>query len=302
MTTSLAVKYRPSLFKNFCGNQTTVSSLQSCLARKDHPHTFLFTGPSGCGKTTLARIVKQKLKCSSFDFIENNAADFRGIDSVRDIIRQMSLAPMDGPCRVWLLDECHQLSKDAQHALLKALEDTPSHVYFLLATTDPSKLLPTIRTRCTQFEVKALSPKEIIDLLKNICEMEKVAIPNEVLEQIGEDSLGSPRMALSILDKIIGMKKEEMLEAAKQQAQAQSESIDLCRALISKRPWKEIAKILSNLEQEPEQVRRAILGYAQAVLLKSGQDRAYLIIEAFREPLYDIGKPGLVASCFEAIQ
>jgi len=302
MTTSLAVKYRPTLFKQFYGNQATLSALQSCLQREGCPHTILFIGPSGCGKTTLARIVKQKLKCSSFDFIENNAADFRGIDSVRDIIRQMSLAPMDGPCRVWLLDECHQLSKDAQHALLKALEDTPSHVYFLLATTDPSKLLPTIRTRCTQFEVKALSPKEIIDLLKNICEMEKVAIPNEVLEQIGEDSLGSPRMALSILDKIIGMKKEEMLEAAKQQAQAQSESIDLCRALISKRPWKEIAKILSNLEQEPEQVRRAILGYAQAVLLKSGQDRAYLIIEAFREPLYDIGKPGLVASCFEAIQ
>lgn len=302
MTTSLAVKYRPTLFKQFYGNQATLSALQSCLQREGCPHTILFIGPSGCGKTTLARIVKQKLNCSDFDFIENNAADFRGIDSVRDIIRQMSLSPMAGKCRVWLLDECHQLSKDAQHALLKALEDTPSHVYFLLATTDPSKLLPTIRTRCTQFEVKALSPKEIIDLLKNICEMEKVAIPNEVLEQIEEDSLGSPRMALSILDKIIGMKKEEMLEAAKQQAQAQSESIQLCRALISKRPWKEVAKILSNLEQEPEQVRRAILGYAQAVLLKSGQDRAYLIIEAFREPLYDIGKPGLVASCFEAIQ
>lgn len=302
MNTSLSTKYRPILWKQFYGNQKTVASLRSILGKKECPHTLLFVGPSGCGKTTLARIVSKKLKCSSFDFIENNAADFRGIDSVRDIIRQMSLAPMEGNCRVWLLDECHQLSKDAQHALLKALEDTPSHVYFLLATTDPSKLLPTIKTRCVQFEVKPLTEEEILSLLKEVCKKEKTDVPQEVLEQIGEDSFGSPRMALSILNKIIGLKKEEMLETAKLHAENQNESIELCRALIGKKSWKEIAKILSNLEQDPEQVRRAILGYAQAVLLKSGQERAYLIIEAMRQPLYDIGKPGLVAACYEAIQ
>jgi DNA polymerase III subunit gamma/tau len=194
------------------------------------------------------------------------------------------------------------LSKDAQHALLKALEDTPSHVYFMLATTDPTKLLPTIKTRCVQFEVKALSDSEIESLLLLVSKKEQVKVPKEVIEQITMDSSGSPRMALSILDKVIGMEIKDMLSSAKQTAEETNEAIDLCRALIAKKSWKAIAPILKNIKQEPEQVRRCVLGYAQSVLLSSGNERAYLIIDAFRQPLYDIGKPGLVAACFEAIQ
>ena len=275
--------------------------MKSLLARDDIPHTLLFTGPSGCGKTTLARIVAGKLKCSEFDFIENNAADFRGIDSARDILRQMQLHPMNGPCRVWLLDECHQLSKDAQHALLKALEETPDHVYFLLATTEPDKLLPTIRTRCVAFSVSALTEDELHRLIDNVLEAENAEVPDEVIEQITEDSLGSARMALSILDKIIGMPQNEMLKAAKEQAADVNEAIELCRVLIAKRPWKQVAKVLQGITQDPEQVRRAILGYAQSVLLKSDNGQAYLVLSAFREPLYDLGKPGLVLCCYEAV-
>lgn len=300
-STSLAVKYRPKTLADFQGNRQTVSALKSLLARDDIPHTLLFTGPSGCGKTTLARIVAGKLKCSEFDFIENNAADFRGIDSARDILRQMQLHPMSGPCRVWLLDECHQLSKDAQHALLKALEETPGHVYFLLATTEPDKLLPTIRTRCITFTVAALSDDELHQLIDNVLEEENAEVPDEVIEQIIEDSLGSARMALSILDKIIGMPQNEMLKAAKEQAADVNEAIELCRVLIAKRPWKQVAKVLQGITQDPEQVRRAILGYAQSVLLKSDNGQAYLVLSAFREPLYDLGKPGLVLCCYEAI-
>jgi DNA polymerase-3 subunit gamma/tau len=300
--TSLAVKYRPKLLRDFLGNEDVTKSLKALMEREDMPHTILFTGPSGCGKTTLARIVVARLKCSEFDFTENNAADFRGIDSVRDIIKQMTFAPMAGPCRVWLLDEAHQLSKDAQHALLKALEDTPKRVYFLLATTDPEKLLPTIKTRCVTFDVKPLGDKMMGQLLETVIKAEgDPEIPQEVIDQIVQDSLGSARMALSILDKIINMDAGDMLEAAKQQAANVNEAIDLCRALIGKKPWPVVAKIVKGIQQEPESVRRAVLGYAQSVLLSSNNGQAYIVMSMFRAPFYDTGKPGLTIACFEAI-
>lgn len=299
---SLATKYRPKMLKDFLGNEEVTKSLRTMMEREEIPHTLLFTGPSGCGKTTLARIVAARLKCSQYDFTENNAADFRGIDSVRDILRQMTLAPMSGPCRVWLLDECHQLSKDAQHALLKALEDTPKHVYFLLATTDPEKLLPTIKTRCVTFDVKPLDDDSMGTLINGILQKESVQeLPDEVLAQIIFDSLGSARMALSILDKIINMEPADMLEAAKQQAANQNEAIDLCRALIGKRPWKEVARIVQGIQQEPESVRRAVLGYAQAVLLKSGQPQAYVVMDSFRQDFFTTGKPGLTMAAYMAV-
>lgn len=301
--TSLAVKYRPTMLKSFVGNKATVNALRSMMERADIPHTILFTGPSGTGKTTLARIVSRRLQCSRYDLREMNTADFRGIDTVREIVHNMAIAPMSGSCRVWILDECHNLTKDAQHALLKALEDMPNHVYFLLATTDPGKLLDTIRTRCVTFEVKPLSDDEMKTLVAGIVEKEVVKVPTEVVDQIVFDSQGSARMALTILDKIIGMEPEEMLEAAKQQAADQNEAIALCRALLRKRPWGEVSLILRGIEQEPEQVRRMVLGYAQSVLLKGKEDngQAYIILAAFREPLYDSGKPGLVAACYEAV-
>lgn len=299
---SLATKYRPKLLRDFLGNEEVTKSLRTMLEREEIPHTLLFTGPSGCGKTTLARIVAARLKCSQYDFTENNAADFRGIDSVRDILRQMTLAPMSGPCRVWLLDECHQLSKDAQHALLKALEDTPKHVYFLLATTEPEKLLPTIKTRCVTFDVKPLNDNLMGTLLKSVLQKEGVDnVPQEALDQIVQDSLGSARMALSVLDGIINMEPADMLEAAKRTTVQQNASIDLCRALIGKRPWKEISKIIQGLDQDPESVRRAVLGYAQAVLLKSGQPQAYVVMDSFRQDFFTTGKPGLTMAAYASV-
>jgi DNA polymerase III gamma/tau subunit len=302
MSVSLSTKYRPRLLKDFLGNENIVKALRTMMEREEIPHTLLFTGPSGCGKTTLARIVAARLKCSQYDFTENNAADFRGIDSVRDILRQMTLSPMSGPCRVWLLDECHQLSKDAQHALLKALEDTPKHVYFLLATTDPEKLLPTIKTRCVTFDVKPLNDNLMDALLKSVLQKEGVDnVPQEALDQIVQDSLGSARMALSVLDGIINMEPEDMLEAAKQTTAQQNAAIDLCRALIGKRPWREIAKIIQGLDQDPESVRRAVLGYAQAVLLKSGQPQAWVVLDSFKQDFFTTGKAGLTLSAYAAV-
>ena len=151
-------KYRPKNFKRIVGQPTITEQLTSMTRSNQFPHSSLFSGPSGCGKTTLARIMRNKLDCGDQDFQEVNCADFRGIDMVRDIRNRMNLAPIGGECRVWLIDEAHQLSSQAQNAFLKILEDTPSHVYFMLATTDPQKLIPTIRTRCAEFKVSSLNP------------------------------------------------------------------------------------------------------------------------------------------------
>jgi len=147
--------------------------LAQMVKRNKVPHTLLFSGPPGCGKTTLARILRKKLNCGKYDFSEVNCADFRGIDMVRDIRSHLQQAPISGDCRVWLIDEAHKLSNDAQNAFLKMLEDTPNHVYFFLATTNPQKLLKTIRTRCTEVVVKSLGDKNMEELIDDVIVGEK---------------------------------------------------------------------------------------------------------------------------------
>lgn len=302
---SLHIKYRPRMFRDFVGNEDVVRSLAAVLKKDDRPHAMLFTGPSGCGKTTLARIAAAKLEVGSHDLVELNAADFRGIDTVRDLLRNMRLRPMNGPCRVWILDECHQLSKDAQSALLKALEDTPSHVYFMLATTDPDKLIPTIRNRCHAFEVRPLDEDELVGLMNFVLKKEKATVPDKVLRHVADVSMGSSRFALVLLDKLTGLQPQEMEKAIDRLAAQESEAIELCRALIGRAKWPTVAKVLSNMKLESyqvEQVRRTVLGYCQSVLLRSGDARAFVVMDAFRQPFYDLGKPGLVMACYEAVQ
>lgn len=205
---SLHTKYRPKTLDDFAGNRMLVDSLQSLLTKDsvDIPHTYLFIGPRGCGKTTLARIFAMMLNCSGFDLKEQNAADFRGIDSSREIVRRMRLKSLDAKGnRGWIIDEVHKWTNDAQNAILKALEEPPEHVFFFLCTTDPQKLLKTIRSRCIIYEVSTLSFKQIIKLLKEITNKEKKHVPGEVLMQIAQDSQGHPREALTILEKVIDL-------------------------------------------------------------------------------------------------
>jgi len=297
---SLYLKYRPKTLEEMEGNEEVVKSLSSLLSRKDGiPHAMLFTGPSGNGKTTLARIVKDALGCSETDYYECNTADFNGIDQIREIRKRMQYMPSEGPVRVWLIDEAHMLSRQAMEAILKLLEDTPSHVYFLLATTDPDKLLKTIKTRCTTFTVSELSPRRIQRLLKKVSVAEDKDVPEEVLKQISTDCLGSCRTALVILDKIIDLEPDEMLEACKQKASEENEVIELCRILLknNKNDLPSVRKILKGIEQEAESVRRMVLGYCSATYLNSGNGRCLDIIYEFKGNFYDSGKAGLILAC-----
>jgi len=297
---SLYKKYRPSSFNEIKGNQQVISVLESMLGDlKTCPQVFLLHGPTGCGKTTIGRIIKDRLGCVGEDFKEVDSADFRGIDTVREIRRNAQYSPMFGSCRVWLIDEVHKMTNDAQNALLKFLEDTPKGVYIILATTDPQKLLNTIRGRCSEFQLKPLNEIEMKRLLKRTVIREKEKLRDEVYEQIIQDSQRLPRNALQILEQVLRVPEEKRLEIAEQTAAEQSQTIELCRALMKRAGWKEVSSILRGIkDQEPENIRRAVLGYASAVLLKKDDPLAGMILEEFFEPFYNTGFPGLVQACY----
>lgn len=308
---SLQNEHRPVRFQDIKGNQIVVHALQSHLRRKGHSRVLLFSGPAGCGKTTLARLVAAKVEAydpelpvdQQMNYQEVDSADFRGIETVRNIRRRIRLAPVgNSPYRVWLFDEVHGMTPEAQKAMLKTLESPPPHVYILLATTDPQKLIAPLKRRCTPFEVKLLSVEELEALLTEAAHREEKKINSKVISQIAEDALGSPGMALMLLDKVIGLPPEKMLSAAKHEAENKSKVIDLCRSMIKGESWKKISAILRNLEDEPEEsIRRAVLGYCASVLLKEDSPRAYLIMDSFSKPFYDSGRPGLVLACYEAV-
>jgi len=296
-------KYRPSELNEIIGQDVAVSTLESAFGKVDIPHFILFTGPSGCGKTTLARIVRRKLRCSRHDFIEDAP---RKIEDVRAIRRRMHQAPMKGKCRVWLIDECHKLTSDAQEEFLKMLEDTPSHVYFLFTTTDPEKLKKTIRNRATEIVVKSLDAGCLSKLLKSVCKEEHVKIDEEVIEKIVDNSDGSARKALVFLDNVILLPtKREQLNTIVI-VTAEKQAFEIVRALLYKKTnWKEMAAILKATEgEEPEQVRWLVLSCCKTEILKAGKfaGRAFVVIDAFRDNFYDSKMAGLVAACYECIE
>lgn len=301
---TLYLKYRPPNLAEIRGNSEVIDILEEMLSdKKTCPHAFLLHGPRGIGKTTIGRIIGNRLKCKGQDFREVDSADFRGIDTIREIRKQSQFAPLEGDCRVWLIDECHKLTNDAQNALLKILEDTPPHVYFVLCTTEPVKLIPTIRDRCSQFQLKPINERQMFGLLRSVVKAEQETMPKVVYEQIIQDGLGLPRNALQILDQVLRVMPEKRLETARRSAEEQSKSIELCRALISGDSWKRVSNILEGLkEQDPEGIRRHVLGYAQAVLLKSDNIRAGLILEEFVDNFWNSGFSGLILACYLIIK
>lgn len=298
---SLYNKYRPTAWEDIIGNAETVDALRKLVGHPPTaPHTYLLTGPTGCGKTTIARILSHALE--SFDTREMNSADFRGIDTVREMIRQTQYRTFKGN-RVWIIDESHKLTNDAQNAMLKILEDSPENDYFILCTTEPQKLLKTVRSRCSTYEMTPLTERQITTLLRRVVKDEGEEVDREVYTMISASAEGLPRTALQILEKVLSVPAEQRLNTAQKTTEQESQSIELCRALIKNESWSKISKILKGLkDQDPETVRRHILGYAQSVLLNGENDYAAHVIEEFLEPTYNTGFSGIVYATYSVIR
>ena len=217
-------KSRPQGFDEIIGQEHVTKTLQNSIASGSISHAYLFSGPRGSGKTTMARIFAKAVNCTAvsgakpcnkcdscleitqgkaMDLVEIDAASHTGVDEVRELIEGIKFSPVKSRYKVFIIDECHQLSKAASNALLKTLEEPPAHAIFILATTEAHKMIPTIISRCQRFDFKRLHVPEIIEKLDFIAKKEKVKFEEAALSLIALNARGSFRDAESLLDKCI---------------------------------------------------------------------------------------------------
>ena len=224
-------KYRPQSFKDVIGQEFTVKALENAIKLNKIANAYLFCGPRGTGKTSSARIFAKSLNCmegptvtpcqkcqscldvtnaSGLDVIEIDAATNRGIDDAKELINKVQYAPMNGKYKIFIIDEVHMLSKEAFNALLKTFEEPPKNVIFILATTEPHKVIETIVSRCQRFDFRKITIDNIVKRLREISDIEKINIDDEALYTIAKNVSGGMRDSLALLDQasVLGTEKK----------------------------------------------------------------------------------------------
>lgn len=225
-------KFRPQKFTDIIGQDHIIQTLTNALSSGDFSHGYLFAGPRGSGKTTLARIMAKALNCTgrplaknsyepcnkcssckeitlgkSLDLIEIDAASNRGIDEIRDLREKIRFAPTKSKYKIYIIDEVHMLTKEAFNALLKTLEEPPAHAIFIMATTEPQKILPTILSRVQRFDFRRAELEELQKLLKKVAQAEEIKIDDDAIGLLSQLSGGSYRDALSLFGQIASIRK-----------------------------------------------------------------------------------------------
>ena len=230
--TALYRKFRPQTFKDVKGQEHIVKTLKNQVNAKRLTHAYIFCGTRGTGKTTIAKIMARMVNCehptedgpcgecdsckavqdgTSMNVIEIDAASNNGVENVREIIEEVSYSPVNGKYKVYIIDEVHMLSTGAFNALLKTLEEPPSYVIFILATTDVHKVPITILSRCQRYDFKRIGIDIISDRLKELCEEEQLNVDDKALKYVAKVADGSMRDALSLLDQCIAFNFGENL-------------------------------------------------------------------------------------------
>jgi len=268
----LARKWRPKTFAEMVGQQHVLKALINALENNRLHHAYLFTGTRGVGKTTVARIFAKSLNCEKgvsanpcgecascvevdegrfVDLIEVDAASRTKVEDTRELLENVQYAPTRGRYKVYLIDEVHMLSTHSFNALLKTLEEPPPHVKFLLATTDPQKLPVTILSRCLQFNLKNMTPENVVGHLKHILAEEQIPFEEAALWQLGRAADGSMRDALSLTDQAIAYGEGQVNE---NQVSTMLGTMDRSQVfgLLTALSQKDAAQILAKIQQVAE--------------------------------------------------
>ena len=224
MSVSLYRKYRPQDFASVVGQKAAVDVLTNSLAKNRVGHAYLFSGSRGCGKTSIARIFAKALNCTnrqgyepcgkcanceaitageSLDVIEIDGASNNGVENIRGLRENVTLAPFSSKYKVYIIDEVHMLSQGAFNALLKTLEEPPEYVVFILATTEPHKVPVTIRSRCQHIPFHSINPEDVYTRLEFVCESEGVKADKDALYELARQADGALRDGLSLLEQVI---------------------------------------------------------------------------------------------------
>ncbi|MCK4453757.1 DNA polymerase III subunit gamma/tau [Candidatus Parcubacteria bacterium] len=306
MSLALYRKYRPQTFKEIVGQEHIVKTLTNAIASGMISHAYLFSGPRGSGKTSVARLLAKAVNCENLtsniqnqksnfepcnqcsscleikqgkaiDLIEIDAASHRGIDEIRELREGIRFGPTKSKYKVFIIDEAHQLTREAANALLKTLEEPPSYAIFILATTEIHKMIPTIISRCQRFDFRKLTLEEIIKRLELISKKENARIERPALELIALNSEGAIRDAESLLDRVLTFKLETKEEIKAEEIKDLLGLVEINQVskfveLISQKKAAEAVDFLNNLinrGQDIQEFSRALVNYLrQALILK----------------------------------
>ncbi len=270
-------KYRPQTFAEVRDQEHIVKVLKGAISKGDIPHALLFSGTRGTGKTTLARIFAKEIGTSSIDLYEIDAASNRGIDDVRELKEAVHTVPYESKYKVYIVDEVHMLTKEAFNALLKTLEEPPSHVIFILATTEEEKLLDTILSRCLVFRFRSPSRAVLAETVTEVAKKEGFKFSPDVADLIAVAADGSFRDALGVTQKVIMASGNEVGEADEVAAiigaPKQSTIINLLKAFNDKNVELGLSAVANVMDSHTDikLLIRLLLEHIRAVMLLRNQ-------------------------------
>jgi len=313
-------KYRPNNLDELVGQKFISITLKQALLTKKIAPAYLFNGPRGTGKTSSARIFAKSLNCQAFDqptitpcckcdlcrqitdgsaldIIEIDAASNTGVENIRDIIERARFAPTQARWKVYVIDECHMLSTAASNALLKTIEEPPSRVVFILATTNPERVLNTIKSRCQKFDFRRISPSDIFQHLSEIAEKESIEYEVQALKMIAKRSNGGMRDAQSLLEQLNLLPEGITINNIQNLLGEVSESelTTLLKSLVENNPESLIITCnkLYDAGNEPLQIIIGLLNITRDLLLHTTNNRysdLYYTSDAFQDELDKISK------------
>jgi DNA polymerase-3 subunit gamma/tau len=293
MSQALYRKWRPQTWDSVIGQQHVVQTLRNALAAEHIGHAYLFAGPRGTGKTTTARLLAKAVNCLNedvtlrpcgkcdycqavnqgrfLDLIEIDAASNTSVEDVRDLRDKINFSPNQGRYKVYIIDEVHMLSPAAFNALLKTLEEPPSHAIFILATTEVHKIPATVLSRCQRHEFRRIPVVDIVACLKEMSKSEKIKVKDEALTLIARQSTGAMRDAISLLDQLASTGKPITLELVQDVlgTAASSAVLELVEALIERKADAGLDRIHAALDagSDPRQFARQVVDYLRDLLL-----------------------------------